>query len=139
MKTRRKKSAGGACMERLEGRTLLSGVVREITGRVFYDLNTNWLQDSGEGPMAGVTVFADFNLNKQVDDGEALTSTDAEGRYSLSTDAERSWLAVIRPAGWALVVNVGSDLTPNVRNFPMGTAPAIYGYVFEDNDADGYT
>jgi len=139
MKKRGRKTAVGAsCIESLEGRVLLSGAAREVSGTVFYDLNTNWVQDAGEAPVVGVTVFADLNQNKKVDDGEVSTTSDAEGHYSLMTDADRSSLAVVRPAGWVLVVNVSSDLTPNVRNFPMGPAPSITGTVFEDNDADGY-
>src|SRR5215213_1738266 len=96
MKTRCKKTAGGASMERLEGRTLLSGDVRELTGTVFYDLNINWSRDPGELPVVAAAVFADMNGNGKVDDGEAATTTDANGHYSLMTDADRGWLKVAK-------------------------------------------
>jgi hypothetical protein len=52
------------------------------------------------------------------------------------TDAWVSRLAVVRPKSWALVASFYSDLAPDVRMFPMGTTPVIYGTIFEDADAD---
>jgi hypothetical protein len=75
MKKRCKRLVGSPSMERLEGRTLLSGAVRELTGTVFYDLNISWSRDPGELPVVGATVFADMNGNGKVDDGEAATTT----------------------------------------------------------------
>ena len=135
----KKPAAGGVSFESLEGRVLLSGVVREVSGTVFHDLNTNRVQDAGEAPFAGVTIYVDVNQNGKLDDGELATTSDANGHYSLSTDALLPMLAVVRPAGWVLVANFESDLTPDLRNFPLGTAPVVKGTVFEDADADYFT
>src|SRR4051812_19599540 len=140
MKTRGKKRVvGGVSIECLEGRMLLSGDVREVSGSVFYDPNTNLRQDAGEAPVVGATIYTDLNLDAKQDDGELATTTDENGHYSLMTNADITRLAVVRPAGWRLVANFHSDLTPNVRTFPMGPVPVITGTVFEDDDANGYT
>jgi len=118
---------------------LLSGAARELTGTVFYDVNINWSQDPGELPVIGATVFADMNGNGQVDDAEQATMTGQDGHYSLMTDVDRGWLKVAKIPGWAMGASYYSDLTPSVRDFPMGKAPAIMGIILDDDDADGLT
>jgi hypothetical protein len=48
-------------IERLESRLLLAAAVREVTGTVFQDLNTSWVQDAGESPFPGLTIYDDVN------------------------------------------------------------------------------
>ncbi len=96
------------------------------------------MQDAGEGPVARITVYVDANLNGKVDDGEVSTTSNAAGHYSLMTDADHAILAAVRSAGW-VVSSIYSDLTPNVRDFPLGPAPVVKGTVFEDADADYFT
>src|SRR6266480_4790130 len=91
---RRKSSAGGVSIERMEERLLLSGVV---TGTVFYDLNWNLLQDAGEASAVGVTIYDDVNRNGKLDAGEVATTSDEAGSYSLLTDEFPSRLAIKRP------------------------------------------
>lgn len=50
----------------------------QLSGLLFEDMNSNALQDAGEGPVAGFTVQA-LNLAGEVVES---TETDAEGRYS---------------------------------------------------------
>ena len=55
-----------------------------IIGLVFSDKNSNGNRDTGEGGLQGVTVYDDANNNSKFDPGEAFTTTDAFGEYTLS-------------------------------------------------------
>src|SRR5688572_26468377 len=136
MNTRCKKTAGGPFMERLEGRTLLSGEVREVTGVVFHDLNGNFVPDVGETTFDNLTIFDDVNDNGTFDIDEPSAVTDANGAYSLMTDAQVFRLKVTPPANWVLRVQVMTD--PDVRNFPIAPAPSLSGSAVEDHDLDRF-
>ncbi|WP_265527965.1 DUF7507 domain-containing protein, partial [Sphingomicrobium marinum] len=56
-----------------------------LQGMKFEDLNGNGVQDIGEGPLAGVTIFIDENENGILDDGERFTETDSNGKYSFGS------------------------------------------------------
>ncbi|WP_197455632.1 beta-propeller fold lactonase family protein [Stieleria neptunia] len=55
--------------------------VGTISGVQFEDLNGNGVQDPGESPLAGVTVFVDENANGVADAGEPQTVSAADGTY----------------------------------------------------------
>ena len=86
-----------------------------VSGRVFEDRNGNDAFDAGEPPLAGVSVS----------DGQSVSVTDAEGRYSLALPTERratDLVFVTQPSGYS----VGMDpefKTPNFyRNLGALTA-----------------
>lgn len=56
----------------------------KIVGILFDDFNNNSIQDIGEVGLAGRTLFLDDNGNRQLDDGEVSTLTDADGVYIFS-------------------------------------------------------
>ncbi len=51
---------------------------------VWYDVNGNGVQDSGEPPLSGVRVYVDANSNGSYDVGEANALTNALGAYTIS-------------------------------------------------------
>ena len=59
-------------------------VVGSISGLKFNDLNANGVQDAGEGPIAGVTMFLDANGNGVLDSGEATSATNVSGNFTFS-------------------------------------------------------
>ncbi len=61
----------------------------QATGSVYHDQNSNGARDAGEPGMAEVAVS----------NGEAVTRTDAEGRYRLPVSGG-DVLFVIKPSGW---------------------------------------
>ncbi len=52
-----------------------------LSGTKFEDLNGDGVWDTGEPPMAGVTIYIDANGNRTLDDGELSTVTDENGEY----------------------------------------------------------
>jgi hypothetical protein len=134
MKKRCTKPGGIPFMERLEGRTLLSGETREVTGAVFHDLNGNFVPDLAETTFDNLTVFDDVNDNGIFDIDEPSAITNANGAYTLMTDAQVFRLKVTPPANWVLKVQVMTD--PDVRNFPIAPAPSLSGRAVEDHDLD---
>lgn len=59
-----------------------------VTGVVFNDANGDGVQGPGEGPLAGVRVYADGSgtgvNNDQYDVGEVVTTTNSAGAYTLA-------------------------------------------------------
>nr|WP_161501352.1 beta-propeller fold lactonase family protein [Rhodopirellula sp. SM50] len=55
--------------------------VGTISGVQFEDLNGNGVQDPGESPLTGVTVFVDENANGVADAGEPYAVSAADGTY----------------------------------------------------------
>ena len=64
-----------------------------VSGVKWHDLNRNGQREAGEPGLAGVTIFADSNLNREFDEGEPFavtteddpaTETDELGSYQLS-------------------------------------------------------
>jgi uncharacterized protein (DUF2141 family) len=58
----------------------------EIHGMVFDDANKNFVRDSGEAGLPGVTVYLDLNRNNILEPAEPRTLTAADGTYSFLTD-----------------------------------------------------
>ena len=54
-----------------------------ISGVQFVDVNANGVLDSGEDPLAGVTVYVDLNANQYLDSGEPFAISDAAGQYTI--------------------------------------------------------
>lgn len=64
-------------------------------GVVFFDRNGNGLRDAGEEGIAGVAVS----------NGPEVVLTDADGRWRLPTQPERTVFFVVKPTGWQLPVD----------------------------------
>jgi hypothetical protein len=71
-----------------------------IAGNIFSDNNANGKREAGEGGLAGVRVFLDFNNNGELDDFEKSTTTDAVGNYSLVANYGTYQLRSETPAGY---------------------------------------
>ncbi|MCP8939300.1 hypothetical protein NK718_12305, partial [Alsobacter sp. SYSU M60028] len=56
----------------------------DISGTKYVDADGDGVIDPGEVGLQGVTIFIDLNGNHQVDAGEASTTTDENGHWSLS-------------------------------------------------------
>src|SRR4051812_19530175 len=69
--------------EPLEGRLMLSADTGTISGRLAEATMYFGLDAQYSKPIAGVTVFADRNANRMLDEGEASAVTDAAGDYTI--------------------------------------------------------
>ncbi len=78
-----------------------------ISGTVVDDANGNGARDSGEGGLAGVTVYADLNGNGQPDTGEPAVTSAADGSYAIGA---------LKPGSYTV-----RQVTPSGRNC---TAPS---------------
>jgi len=52
-----------------------------LSGTVFNDKNSNGKKDSGEGGLAGFTIWLDINKNAKLDKGELSCTSDANGYW----------------------------------------------------------
>jgi len=66
-----------------------SADAQQVEGIVFYDDNANGIYDDGESGVSGVAVS----------DGATLVTTDAQGRYELTTDDVARFVFVCIPSG----------------------------------------
>jgi Ca2+-binding RTX toxin-like protein len=98
-----------------------------LNGNLWNDLNGNGVQDGGETPLPGWTLYLDSVENGQLDQGELFTTTDANGAYSF-TDLGAGTFVVgqVLQAGWeqtspgastSQTVDVASGATVENVNF----------------------
>ncbi|MHB8897921.1 MAG: Ig-like domain-containing protein, partial [Thermoguttaceae bacterium] len=59
----------------------------QISGRKYLDANRNGNYDTGEDPLAGVTIYLDTNNDGDRDTGESWVVTGADGVYRFQVDA----------------------------------------------------
>src|SRR6202012_5543051 len=126
-----------------------------ISGTVFEDQNGNGVQDSGDTPVSGETVFIDlandgvfspgiFNASTGVwSGGDPFATTNANGFYSFVGLTNGSYRLELQSASGMLMDNpgfvdvnvaVGQDLTQNIGE---GLPTSISGFVFDDKNANG--
>lgn len=55
-----------------------------ITGRVFHDFNANGVENDGEPPLSGMTIFLDTDNDGRLDPGEASFHTGSNGQYTFA-------------------------------------------------------
>jgi len=78
------------------------GPVGGIQGRAFADYNSNGVQDAGEPPIVGATVFVDVNNDGQPGAEEPSQQTGGNGAYSFPNVLAGSYpLRIVAPAGYA--------------------------------------
>ncbi len=122
---------------------------------VWFDLNGNGAQDSGELPIAGVVVFIDSNTSGSRDPGEPFATTDGAGAYLITGLAPGSYTVAVQvstlpygaltvqsgdPDGvlnnkTTVVLGVGQDVT--TADFGYRGNGSIGDYVWNDADGDG--
>ncbi len=75
-----------------------------LTGRVYHDADGNQSFDStGDSPLTNTVVYLDANGNLRLDVGEASTTTDATGTYSIDSPAGNYRIGFVRGEQWATV------------------------------------
>jgi uncharacterized repeat protein (TIGR01451 family) len=117
-----------------------------IAGTLYEDLDGNGSRDGGEPPLAGRTVFFDYDGDGVEGPAEPSATTDAAGDYVLAglnpgTGTVRASL----PAGWVrsepvsdgYAVTVASSDALTGRDFGGWQAGSIAGHVANDLDGDG--
>ncbi len=66
------------------GQQILLGWFTDVDGYVFVDTNGNGRKDSGEAGVPRTTVTVRERVNSLMDQGQAVATTDANGRYHLA-------------------------------------------------------
>ncbi len=104
-----------------------------VSGTVFNDINRNRLQNSGEGGLAGVTVYADLNGNGSFDAGEFSDVTDAAGNYSFDVSPGTVTIAAVTPVGYA-----ATTTSKSVTVALGGSADVDFGFNRVVSDVTGF-
>ena len=124
-----------------------------VSGLVWNDMNANGLS-TGEGVVAGRTVYADMDGDAVLDADEPQATTLSDGRYQLLiTTAGTFNVRQVVPTGWSqtspaanaaqsVAVTLGTTGTPGSRitdrNFGVrSTSFTLSGTVFDDADSNG--
>jgi VCBS repeat-containing protein len=71
-----------------------------VSGVKFNDLDGDGTRDANEPALAGWTVYADLNDNRQLDAGEPSTTTAADGSYSLTVPSGLHTVREVAQSGW---------------------------------------
>jgi protocatechuate 3,4-dioxygenase beta subunit len=124
-----------------------------ISGTKFEDLNANGSKDGDEGPLANVTIYVDANDNDALDTGEASTTTDALGNWTLNNiPAGTRTVREVQPTDYTCtapgtvgnfatcefsVPVIGGETATGGYDFGNAPLPKISGTKFDDLDADG--
>ena len=146
-------AAGAASFLLLNGqaRTAVNFGLRELLGDVrgvvVDDVNGNGIQETGELPLPGLTVFADLNNDGLLTAGEPAALTAADGSYLLARLPTGTFSivhqvpagripAIGRPAVRSLTVGIGTTTTADF--FTLIPVPGtVSGRVFSDVNSDG--
>jgi len=111
------------------------------------DVNGNGIQETGELPLPGLTVFADLNNDGLLTAGEPAALTAADGSYLLARLPTGTFSivhqvpagripAIGRPAVRSLTVGIGTTTTADF--FTLIPVPGtVSGRVFSDVNSDG--
>lgn len=132
-----------------------------FNGQVIADVNGDGIFNGTDTVAPGVLIFGDVNRNNQFDSGEAFTSTDANGNYSLvvpSTIIANINVGAIAPVDWDftnpssgilqfftepgdVISGVDFALQPPADGGGVdGSAQpgTVLGFVFDDDNEDGF-
>ncbi|MCA9185751.1 MAG: VCBS repeat-containing protein [Planctomycetales bacterium] len=120
-----------------------------LGGTKWSDLNGNGLQDQGEPPLAGWTIFLDLDYDGNLDADEPSTVTDVAGKYRFTDLPPRTYSVMEVLTGGAMQTypGVANQLRHLVRPAPedtltsldFGNQPktAIHGTKWDDLNGDG--
>jgi hypothetical protein len=105
-----------------------------LAGRVFNDVNGNGVQDSGEAPLAGVTLTAICTAGACLASGTPVFSavSAADGMYTLTPLANGEWRLSASQVGWTVtgaVPGTGGGTVSDTQ---------IVGLVLNADDETGY-
>jgi hypothetical protein len=117
-----------------------------ISGNIFNDVNGNGVQDAGEGPLSGWTVFIDFNNTGTYASNDASAVTDSNGNYTLSDvpggtytidqEVQTNWKQTV-PASGGHTVTVSFEQAVANEDFADQQEGSISGLMFNDLNGDG--
>lgn len=116
-----------------------------VTGSVFNDHNGDGFQSSAEHGLLGWTVYADANDNGQLDSGEAQTTTDSDGNFTLFwLPAGQQIIRLSQPSAWrqtspadGFKVLVQENQTTAAGAFGTTHTALIRGNVYDDANLSG--
>ncbi len=116
-----------------------------VTGTVFNDHNGDGSQSSAEPGLLGWTVYADANDNGQLDAGEARTTTDSHGNFTLFwLPAGQQIIRLSQPGTWrqtspgdGFKVLVQENQTTAAGSFGTTHTALIRGNVYDDSNLSG--
>ncbi len=119
-----------------------------VSGKKFVDGNRNGFQDGPEGPLAGGTVYVDYDDSGTWDAGEPLAVTAADGKYTIGGIRPGSYPIRQEPLpGYICTAPSASCAHPPTtftssavvtdRDFADAPFGRVSGTKFEDVDADG--
>jgi uncharacterized protein (DUF2141 family) len=121
-----------------------------ISGTVFHDVDGDAVKDTNEPGIAGRTVFIDSNSNWICDELEISTTTDSNGKYTLSklpagaykvrAAVPTGWIQTAPGKSYPQTVTLADGASATGRNFGemvSGSSAKITGTVFNDADRDG--
>ncbi|TWT77000.1 Peptidyl-prolyl cis-trans isomerase A precursor [Posidoniimonas polymericola] len=92
----------------------------EVTGIAYLDANLNGVFDAGDSAITGAMVFVDGNNNGVLDSGEAVTGTDAEGRYRVQAAPGSHQIAIDFAAAGFPVTGVGQSVDVRIGETVTG-------------------
>ncbi|MFI4913001.1 MAG: GLUG motif-containing protein [Sedimentisphaeraceae bacterium JB056] len=122
--------------------------VCDFSGYVYEDVNEDGQKDSGDNPLQGWQIFADYDGDRQLDSNEPYDLSASDGSYDLrdveidSFDAicqvTKTGFKPVNPESgfYQIWVSENGSYTLDFGNKEVGMAD-ICGYKFEDVDADG--
>jgi VCBS repeat-containing protein len=96
-----------------------------VSGVKFNDLDGDGVRDPGEPGLAGWTIYADLNNNRQLDANEPAAVTAADGSYTLTLPSGTYVLREVLQAAWRETAPRGGDLFV-ARVSQNGGTPTIY-------------
>jgi 6-phosphogluconolactonase (cycloisomerase 2 family)/glutamine cyclotransferase len=96
----------------------------QVSGRLFNDQNGNGIEEAGEGPRVGETVYVDTNNNSFRDASELWATTAADGSYVLNG---------VQPG--TRVVRVASNFTTTSPTFARVRLFGVLGATLREYDS----
>jgi subtilisin-like proprotein convertase family protein len=118
----------------------------QLYGQVFEDWNNNGLNDTGEPPIAGQTIWLDLNNSGTLNAGDASTTSNAQGSYSFSGITPGATvlhitpsanMQISTPSGGSKNLVLGANDANARLDLGLYEVQAIYGHAFNDNNRDG--
>ena len=108
-----------------------------ISGTIWYDANANGTNDSGDSPMASVTVYVDLNGDGVRQGSEPFATTDTNGVYQIVSIPAGNYAARVDtnslPSGVRPTFDFDGTNTPNTVSLTISNGQAItdldFGYV----------
>ena len=120
------------------------GGFASISGLKFHDLNGDGIQDAGEPPLAGWTIYIDANDDSVFNAGEQFDVTAADGTYTISnvlpgthtvrevvqlgwiqTSPGSDWTVTVAPSEVLTGIDFGNEIHRDFGDAPDPTYPTL--------------